>query len=131
MRLAMSIDLDRCVGCQACVSACKEQWDSGPGAARDWVRTFESGTRGKDLAVSFYPGLCMQCEDHPCTADCPSGATYVDARTGVVLVDAQLPQPMQTWASTRTTPVFTSTYVAPVGQSAVQGWSSHCMHSPG
>lgn len=90
MRLAMSIDLDRCVGCQACVSACKEQWDSGPGAARDWVRTFESGTRGRDLAVSFYPGLCMQCEDHPCTADCPTGATYVDAKTGVVMVDAQV-----------------------------------------
>ena len=90
MRLAMSIDLDRCVGCQACVSACKEQWDSGPGAARDWVKTFESGSRGKDLALSFYPGLCMQCEDHPCTADCPTGATYVDPRTGVVMVDAQV-----------------------------------------
>jgi ferredoxin len=57
MRLAMSIDLDLCVGCQACVSACKEQWDSGPGAARDWVHTIETGTRGKDLAVTFYPGL--------------------------------------------------------------------------
>jgi len=83
----MSIDLDLCVGCKACVSACKEQWDSGPGAARDWVHTYETGTRGKDLAVTFYPGLCMQCEDHPCTVDCPTGATRVDARTGVVLVD--------------------------------------------
>lgn len=90
MRLAMSIDLDRCVGCQACVSACKEQWDSGPGAARDWVKTFESGKRGQDLQVSFYPGLCMQCEDHPCTTDCPTGATFMDAKTGVVMVDAQV-----------------------------------------
>jgi sulfite dehydrogenase (quinone) subunit SoeB len=90
MRLAMSIDLTRCVGCQACVSACKEQWDSGPGAARDWVHTFETGTRGKDLAVTFYPGLCMQCEEHPCTLDCPTGATYADPRTGVVMVDADL-----------------------------------------
>jgi len=87
MRHAMSIDLDLCVGCKACVSACKEQWDSGPGAARDWVHTYETGTRGEDLAVTFYPGLCMQCEDHPCTVDCPTGATYVDPRTGVVLVD--------------------------------------------
>jgi formate dehydrogenase gamma subunit len=87
MRHAMSIDLDLCVGCKACVSACKEQWDSGPGAARDWVHTYETGARGKDLAVTFYPGLCMQCEDHPCTVDCPTGATYVDPRTGVVLVD--------------------------------------------
>jgi formate dehydrogenase gamma subunit len=90
MRYAMGIDLDLCVGCKACVSACKEQWDSGPGAARDWVHTVESGTRGVDLALSFYPGLCMQCEDHPCTADCPTGATFVDPRTGVVTVDAQV-----------------------------------------
>jgi sulfite dehydrogenase (quinone) subunit SoeB len=87
MRHAMSIDLDLCVGCKACVSACKEQWDTGPGAARDWVHTYESGTRGKDLAVTFYPGLCMQCETHPCTTDCPTGATFIDARTGVVVVD--------------------------------------------
>lgn len=87
-RHAMLIDLDLCVGCQACVSACKEQWDSGPGAARDWVHTFETGTRaGGDLAVTFYPGLCMQCEAHPCTVDCPTGATFVDAN-GVVVVDA-------------------------------------------
>jgi formate dehydrogenase gamma subunit len=87
MRLAMAIDLERCVGCKACVSACKEQWDSGPGAARCWVDAFEDGTRETGLALSFYPGLCMQCEDHPCTAACPTGATAVDPRTGVVRVD--------------------------------------------
>jgi len=90
MRQAMAIDLDLCVGCQACVSACKQQWGSGPGASRDWVRTLERGRRGMDLAVSFYPGLCMQCEEHPCTTDCPTGATYADPRTGVVLVDADV-----------------------------------------
>ena len=86
MRYAMMIDLTTCVGCRACVSACKEQWDSGPGAARDWVHTYETGTRGQDLAVTFYPGLCMQCADHPCTTDCPTGATYMNPQ-GVVVVD--------------------------------------------
>ncbi|BDG06033.1 cytochrome b/b6 domain-containing protein [Anaeromyxobacter oryzae] len=90
MRHAMLVDLDLCVGCKACLSACKEQWDTGPGAARDWVRTFETGSRaGGDLAVTFYPGLCMQCEAHPCTTDCPTGATTVDAN-GVVVVDADV-----------------------------------------
>lgn len=86
MRYAMMIDLDLCVGCSACVTACKEQWDSGPGAARDWVREIEHGTRGEDLGVTFYAGLCMQCEDHPCTADCPTGATFMD-ENGVIVVD--------------------------------------------
>jgi sulfite dehydrogenase (quinone) subunit SoeB len=89
MRHAMFIDLEKCVGCQACVSACKQQWGSGPGAARCWVHTFEQGQRGKDLSITFYPGLCMQCEQHPCTEDCPSGATYVNDK-GVVVVDADL-----------------------------------------
>ena len=90
MRHAMLVDLELCVGCKACVSACKEQWDSGPGAARGWVHAYETGTReADDLAVTFYPGLCMQCEAHPCTVDCPTGATHVDAN-GVVVVDAEV-----------------------------------------
>jgi len=28
----------------------------------------------------------MQCESHPCTLDCPTGATYADPTTGVVMV---------------------------------------------
>jgi formate dehydrogenase gamma subunit len=87
MRYAMMIDLDECVGCQACVSSCKERWDSGPGAARDWVMTFAYGARDEgDLSLAFYPGLCNHCDDHPCTEDCPTGATYQDEH-GVVVVD--------------------------------------------
>jgi len=82
----MMIDLDRCIGCLACVSVCKERWDTGPGGARDWVYEYEHGRRGVDLGVTFYPGLCMQCEQHPCTEDCPTGATFMDER-GVVVVD--------------------------------------------
>jgi sulfite dehydrogenase (quinone) subunit SoeB len=86
VRYAMMIDLERCVGCAACVTACVEQWDSGEGAARCWVHTLEHGARGQDLGLTFYPGQCMQCEDHPCTADCPTGATFMDDR-GVVVVE--------------------------------------------
>ncbi len=89
MRYGMLIDLEDCIGCQACVSSCKEQWDLAPDATRNWVRSFERGTRGNDLALAFYPGLCMQCETHPCTTDCPTGATYVDAN-GVIVVDADV-----------------------------------------
>ena len=87
MQLGMLIEADRCIGCHACVSACKEKWNTGPGAQRNWVREYEHGTLGKDLGVTFYPGLCMQCAEHPCTRDCPTGATYQDDSTGIVMVD--------------------------------------------
>ncbi|PKN29833.1 MAG: 4Fe-4S ferredoxin, partial [Deltaproteobacteria bacterium HGW-Deltaproteobacteria-20] len=90
MRHGMMIELDKCVGCLACVSVCKERWDSGRGVARDWVATFEHGSREKgNLGITFYPGLCMQCEDHPCTLDCPTGATYAN-ENGVVVVDPEV-----------------------------------------
>lgn len=88
-RYSMMIDLDECVGCQACVTSCRERWDTGAGATRNWVHTLESGSRGENLAVTFYPGLCMQCEEHPCTIDCPTGATFMN-ENGVIVVDADL-----------------------------------------
>ncbi len=89
MRYGMMIELEKCIGCFACVSACKEQWDSGPQAERNWVYTYEHGRRDRDLGISFYPGLCMHCKQHPCTVDCPSGATYRD-ENGVVVVDPNI-----------------------------------------
>lgn len=86
MRYGMMIELEKCVGCMACVSACKQKWATGPGAARDWVYTYEHGRREEDLGITFYPGLCMHCEEHPCTRDCPTGATYRN-ENGVVVVD--------------------------------------------
>ena len=38
--------------------------------------------------VRFVPRLCMQCENSPCTAVCPVGATYRTA-DGIVLVDEE------------------------------------------
>jgi formate dehydrogenase gamma subunit len=86
----MMIELDKCVGCQACVTSCKQHWGTGPGAVRDWVYEYEHGTRDGEIGFTFYPGLCMQCAEHPCTEDCPTGATYMDERTGVVMVDRDL-----------------------------------------
>ena len=89
MRAAMMIELDKCVGCKACVTACKQRWGSGPGAARCWVHEYEHGRRGVDLGITFFPGACMQCEQHPCTTDCPTGATFMD-ELGIVVVDPEV-----------------------------------------
>jgi formate dehydrogenase gamma subunit len=85
----MMIELDKCIGCQACVTACKARWKTAPEARRDWVLTIEHDDPTRGVGITFYPGLCNQCADHPCTSDCPTGATFVDGN-GVVVVDPDL-----------------------------------------
>lgn len=101
MRLGLTIDLDTCVGCHACVVACK-QWntsgtlgpltDYGPygaepgGVAFNRVRSYEVGEYPDSKTVNF-PMSCMHCDTAECVTVCPTGASYKRAEDGIVLVD--------------------------------------------
>ena len=78
----MIFDLRSCDGCEDCVLAC-QQAHYLP-AKTEWIKVYELvGAGGKPY---YLPKPCMMCEDPPCLAVCPVGATF---RTdeGIVLVD--------------------------------------------
>jgi formate dehydrogenase iron-sulfur subunit len=83
-RNAFSIDLDRCVGCQACVVACKMGNERPLGS--NYIVVHES-VRGQmpRLVGSFVHHRCFHCADAACVAVCPTGA--LAKRDGLTAVD--------------------------------------------
>ena len=101
--LGLVIDLDTCVGCHACVTACKGWNDQGYGAAlsdQDPYGADPSGTflnrvhsyqvtpdDGGTAKIVNFPRSCLHCEDAPCVTVCPTGASYKRSEDGIVLVN--------------------------------------------
>ncbi len=84
-KLGMLIDLSTCIGCNACVTACKLENDTAVDCFNTWVESWDSGTY-PDVTRSNLPKQCNHCSDAPCQEVCPTGATYT-TEDGVVLVD--------------------------------------------
>lgn len=84
-RYGMVIDLDRCIGCRACVEACKVE--NNTPAANLWMYVFrlEEGTY-PDSHVWFLPRPCQHCDNAPCVKVCPTGARY-KREDGIVATD--------------------------------------------
>lgn len=83
---AMVIDLDKCMGCRACMEACKVENNTPEGIFWMYVFRLETG-EFPNVRIWFLPRPCMHCDAAPCVAVCPVGATYKDEQ-GRTLVDA-------------------------------------------
>ena len=83
------VDLSRCIGCNACVIACKQWHDIPPGPIK-WMRVYqwETGTF-PNTKLHMLPALCYHCENPVCIKACPNGAMYKEKKHGAVLVDTE------------------------------------------
>lgn len=84
-RWAITVDLDRCTGCQACVVACQSE-NNVPAVGEDetakgrwlhWIH-IERYWEGEypNIKARFMPVMCQQCSQAPCEPVCPVFATY-------------------------------------------------------
>jgi len=99
------VDTTKCIGCCACMRACRDENDVPPGVYRTWVERYEIGAAGQvsvDVATDedhrfaprsseanrafFVPKICNHCRKSVCSQVCPVGASY-QTEDGVVLVD--------------------------------------------
>ncbi len=74
-RWGMVIDLRKCVGCQTCTIACKQDNNTPPGIFWRRVVDCEVG-QYPDVKRVFLPMGCMHCSEPPCLEVCPTTATY-------------------------------------------------------
>jgi Fe-S-cluster-containing dehydrogenase component len=86
---AIVVNLDRCIGCYGCEVACKMENDIALGER--WNKVVQVEPYGAFPKVSSYwlPTHCQQCADAPCVAVCPTGASYRDEVSNIVLVDKE------------------------------------------
>ncbi len=87
-RWGMVIDLNRCVGCQTCVVACKHHNATPPGVQWRQVLDVAQG-RFRDVERLFLVVGCQHCAEPPCVPVCPTGAT-VQRADGLVTMDYDL-----------------------------------------
>lgn len=97
-------DATLCIGCKACMSACKEAnnlpledtigeklWDTPlelSGKTYNVIKVYQSGTmENKDKAENGFAHIkrsCLHCADPSCVSACPVSAMTKDAKTGIV-----------------------------------------------
>jgi molybdopterin-containing oxidoreductase family iron-sulfur binding subunit len=84
-RWGMAIDLDRCIGCSACMTACYAENNIGIvgpeqvklGRLLQWIRIERYWEiEGDEVNTQFLPMLCQQCGNAPCEPVCPVYASY-------------------------------------------------------
>jgi Fe-S-cluster-containing dehydrogenase component len=85
-KFGMVIDTMRCVGCKACVIACKQENKTPPGVAYTVVLDHVLSNRANNNPL-YMTKPCYHCDKPSCVSVCPVGATFKRSEDGIVAVD--------------------------------------------
>ncbi len=83
-RWGMIVDLDKCVGCGACVAACYAENNIGvvgkeqiiKGREMAWLRIERYQDQNIEGRLIFLPMMCQHCDNAPCESVCPVYAPH-------------------------------------------------------
>lgn len=88
-RYAMVIDLNKCLGCEACITACIEEndipYNAGLRSSMNRIVTGEF----PNVSLHYMHRICQHCDNPPCVHVCPTGASY-KTKEEAVLIDYDL-----------------------------------------
>ena len=107
--LGLLYDATLCIGCKACVAACKRANDNPPefsttdklwdtpldtsGYTFNIIKMYRSGTMAtkddEENGYAFMKTSCMHCADPSCVSACPVTAMTKDVTTGIVAYDPE------------------------------------------
>ncbi len=83
-RWGMTVDLDRCIGCSACVAGCYAENNLGmvgeqriiEGREMAWIRIERYQDHQDPTRLIFLPMMCQHCDNAPCESVCPVYAPH-------------------------------------------------------
>lgn len=85
---AFIFNVNKCVGCMACVAGCSIENDTLPNMNWREVNSFNQ-LKHPDLPVFHFSLACNHCAEAPCMKSCPSLAYTRDDKTGAVIHHAE------------------------------------------
>ena len=93
-KYAIVVQTRRCIGCASCSVACKlennlpdQVWYSAVQTIGGEAPNTPAGEYGKNT-LDYVVTQCNHCDNPPCAEACPTGSTWKDEETGIVMQKA-------------------------------------------